>query len=60
VPLNGCDPRLAHLGTKSGSRKIFREAGVPLPEGFEDLHTPHDVETALEELRGRRPGSGGP
>jgi hypothetical protein len=56
VPLNGCDPRLAHLGTKSGSRKIFREAGVPLPDGFEDLHTPHDVETALEELRGRRPG----
>jgi hypothetical protein len=56
VPLNGCDPRLAHFGTKSGSRKIFREAGVPLPDGFEDLHTPHDVETALEELRGRRPG----
>ncbi len=56
VPLNGCDPRLAHLGTKSGSRKVFREAGVPLPEGFEDLHTPHDVETALEELRARRPG----
>ncbi len=56
VPLNGCDPLLAHLGTKSGSRKIFREAGVDLPEGFEDLHTPHDVEAALEELRGRRPG----
>jgi len=56
VPLNGCDPLLAPLGTKSGSRKVFREAGVGLPEGFEDLHTPHDVESALEELRGRRPG----
>ncbi len=56
VPLNGCDPLLSHLGTKSGSRKIFREAGVDLPEGFEDLHTPHEVESALEELRGRRPG----
>jgi hypothetical protein len=56
VPLNGCDPRLAPLGTKSGSRKVFREAGVDVPEGFEDLHTPHDVESALEELRGRRPG----
>mgnify|MGYP001100844718 CR=1 FL=1 len=55
VPLNGCDPLLAHLGTKSGSRKVFREAGVPLPEGFEDLHTPHDVESALEELRARLP-----
>jgi hypothetical protein len=56
VPLNGCDPVLAHLGTKSGSRKTFREAGVDLPMGFEDLHTPHDVEEALAELRGRRPG----
>ncbi len=55
VPLNGCDPLLAHLGTKSGSRKVFREAGVDLPVGFEDLHTPHDVEEALAELRGRRP-----
>jgi hypothetical protein len=56
VPLNGCDPSLAHLGTKSGSRKVFREAGVDLPEGFEDLHTPHQIESALEELRARRPG----
>jgi len=56
LPLNGCDPRLAHLGTKSGSRKVFREAGVPLPEGFEDLHAPSDVLGALRELRARRPG----
>jgi hypothetical protein len=56
IPMNGCDPRLARLGTKSGSRKVFREAGVPLPEGFEDLHTPREVESALEELRARRPG----
>jgi hypothetical protein len=26
VPLNGVDPTLRHLGTKSGSRKVFREA----------------------------------
>jgi hypothetical protein len=56
VPLNGCDPCLTHLGTKSGSRKVFREAGVELPEGFEDLHNVEDVACALEELRGRRPG----
>ena len=31
IPLNGADPDLAHLGTKSGSRKVFREAGVSLP-----------------------------
>ncbi len=56
VPLNGCDPCLAHLGTKSGSRKVFREAGMDLPEGFEDLHAIEDVADALEELRARRPG----
>jgi hypothetical protein len=55
VPLNGCDPCLAHLGTKSGSRRVFREAGVDLPEGFEDLHAIEDVAGALEELRARRP-----
>jgi hypothetical protein len=56
IPLNGCDPQLASLGTKSGSRKAFREADVPLPEGFEDLHTLHEITEALAELRARRPG----
>ena len=37
IPMNGLDPCLCHHGTKSGSRKVFREAGVPLPAGFEDL-----------------------
>src|SRR4029078_4064357 len=55
IPLNGVDPRLGHLGTKSGSRKIFREAGVPLPEGCEDLRDQADVVEALGELRGRVP-----
>ena len=56
IPLNGADPDLAHLGTKSGSRKVFRQAGVPLPEGFEDLHSRTEVEEALVELAARRPG----
>ena len=56
IPLNGCDPQLARLGTKSGSRKLFREAEVPLPEGFEDLHTTHEIVEALAELRAKRPG----
>ncbi len=56
IPLNGADPDLAHLGTKSGSRKVFREAGVPLPEGFEDLQSQDDIEEALIELAARRPG----
>lgn len=56
IPLNGVDPDLYHLGTKSGSRKVFREAGVALPEGFEDLRGQDDVEEALTELAARRPG----
>lgn len=56
IPLNGLDPQLTHLGTKSGSRKVFREAGVPLPEGFEDLASESEVVAALAELKARRPG----
>ncbi len=56
IPLNGLDPTLHYLGTKSGSRKVFREAGVDLPEGFEDLTGEADVEDALVELAHRRPG----
>ena len=55
VPLNGVDPELIHLGTKSGSRKAFREAGVDLPEGFEDLRSQDEVESALLELRDKKP-----
>ncbi len=56
VPLNGLDPQLHHYGTKSGSRKVFREAGVELPAGFEDLTGEADVEDALIELRRQQPG----
>lgn len=56
IPLNGVDPQLSALGTKSGSRKVFRDAGVPLPEGFEDLRSEDAIVAALDTLRERRPG----
>jgi hypothetical protein len=56
VPIFGCDPALLHLGSKSGGRKLFREAGVPAPEGLEDLAGEGDVAEALAELRARDPG----
>lgn len=56
IPLNGLDPKLQYLGTKSGSRKVFREAGVELPDGFEDLTSEADIVEALLELRRRTPG----
>jgi hypothetical protein len=55
IPLYGNDPALDHLGTKSGSRKIFREAGVELPDGVEDLHGVDDAARAVSELRRRNP-----
>lgn len=55
IPLNGVDPRLAWLGTKSSGRKVCREAEVSVPEGFEDLRDEQDVLRALGELRRRRP-----
>jgi hypothetical protein len=56
IPLNGVDPELVPLGTKSGSRRVFRAAGVPLPEGLEDLHSQGEIEEALVEVAARRPG----
>jgi hypothetical protein len=56
IPLNGVDPQLQSLGTKSGSRRTFREAGVPLPEGFEDLRSEDDLVEALQGLARKRPG----
>jgi hypothetical protein len=56
IPLNGVDPRMCHLGTKSGSRRVFREAGVDLPLGFENVHDRAQVEESLDELRSQRPG----
>ena len=55
LPIYGCDPALLHWGTKSGSRKIFREAGVELPAGFEDLADSDEVARALAELKGGNP-----
>ena len=56
IPLFGCDPSLTHLGSKSGGRKVFRDAGIATPAGFEELWTPTDAVEALAELRRRTPG----
>ncbi len=56
VPIYGCDPELHRLGFKSDSRKLFREVGVALPDGFEDLADEPAVADALVELKARNPG----
>jgi len=55
LPLYGCDPALQKWGSKSGSRKVFREANIDLPLGFEDLTDGEDVTRALADLRRRKP-----
>ena len=55
LPIYGCDPDLLHLGTKSGSRKIFRECGLDTPQGFEDLRDELDIIGALVELKRNNP-----
>jgi hypothetical protein len=56
VPVYGCDPELFELGNKSNSRKVFKECGLLVPDGFEDLHTEEDIAKALNELKIKYPG----
>lgn len=55
VPIYGCDPDLAPLGSKTGSRRAFREAGIAMPAGFEDLRDATDVADAFTELKATHP-----
>ncbi|MEZ4219751.1 MAG: peptide ligase PGM1-related protein [Polyangiaceae bacterium] len=50
IPLYGVDPSLLHLGTKTGSRRVFRAAGVPMAPGAEDLHSEGEVAEAIANL----------
>jgi PGM1 C-terminal domain/ATP-grasp domain len=53
VPLYGCDPDLNFLGTKSGSRKIFKACCIDLPDGFEDVKNKQEVINCLVTLKQR-------
>lgn len=55
LPLYAPDPALMDLGTKSGCRETFREAGVLLPRGFERLQDANDIVDALDDLKGHNP-----
>lgn len=56
APLYGPSPGLVSLGSKSGSRKVARAAGVPVTDGAEDLATIQEVERELARLRQPRAG----
>jgi len=55
TPLYAADPALAWLGTKTGSRRVFGEAGVPVVPGFSALGDERAVVDALAALRNGDP-----
>ena len=55
IPIFGCDPDLYELGSKSNSRKVFRECGLNVPAGFEDLGSEQEIIESLSLLREQHP-----
>ncbi len=55
VPIFGCDPDLVDLGNKSQGRKLFKAAGLQVPQGFEDLKDRAEVAKALAALKEAKP-----
>ena len=55
MPLYGCDPELFVLGNKSNSRRVFRDCGLMLPDGREDIKTRQEIAEALLYLKQRNP-----
>lgn len=55
IPLYALDPDLLIWGTKSGSRQIFAEAGVPHPDGSPLMWDAKDLAVAIAELWERQP-----
>ena len=58
IPMYGADPRLVHLGTKTGCRRLFSEEGIRHPLGREDMHTLDDVADAVTSMRRQRSAMG--
>ena len=55
VPLYAAAPDLQIWGTKSGSRQIFGESGVPRPDGSDRIWNPQDLAVAASDLWERQP-----
>jgi hypothetical protein len=55
IPVYGCDPALFYLGTKTGSRRIFKKLNLNLPEGIENIHSEAEIASALLQLKRNKP-----
>lgn len=56
IPVYGPDPSLDRWGTKSGSRTIFADEGVPHPAGVEGVATLNELVAGIEQIRAAQPG----
>ena len=59
VPVNGTDPSLRGLATKSAGRRLFRNLGIPTPDGVEGVASAEQVVAAVTTLRKRDPALAG-
>ena len=55
LPLHSVDPALNDLGTKSGCREVFRDAGINLPYGHERLRNANEIAAALADIKKKDP-----
>jgi hypothetical protein len=51
LPVYGPTPEAAALGSKTGSRRVARQAGVAVLPGEEDLRSVADLDAAVDRLR---------
>jgi hypothetical protein len=59
TPIYGSSPELWPLAFKGSGRRLFKEAGVPIPYGREGVRHPKDVVAAIQEIRQHRPEAPG-
>lgn len=59
IPINGTAPELRPIAFKSAGRRLFADAGVPVPFGREDIRTTDDIIAAVHAIRAKRPGTAG-
>ena len=57
VPLYGPSPDLISLGSKSGSRRVAKQAGVPVLPGTEDIYSLSELRGEIVRLRDQNPGA---
>jgi hypothetical protein len=55
IPMFACSPDLLYWGSKSGSREIFAEAGIPHPDGSLGVDTVADLLREAADLWERHP-----